>query len=57
MEAICRALNTKKPAFKAVSTDPTFHPGRCAALEIDGKTIGLLGQIHPLVARNYDVAA
>ncbi len=57
VEAICRALNTKKPAFKAVSTDPTFHPGRCAALEIDGKTIGLLGQIHPLVARNYDIDA
>ena len=39
--------------FEAVTDDPTYHPGRCAALWVGGKRIGVLGQIHPLAARNY----
>ncbi|MBQ9165311.1 MAG: phenylalanine--tRNA ligase subunit beta, partial [Oscillospiraceae bacterium] len=37
----------------AEKNDPTFHPGRCAKLAIGGKVIGIFGQIHPLVAKNY----
>ncbi len=39
---------------------PTFHPGRCARLEIklDGQHIpvGVLGEVHPLVQQRYDFA-
>ena len=31
----------------------TFHPGRVAALEIDGRRAGVLGEIHPLVRQAY----
>lgn len=35
--------------------NPTFHPGRCAALVKDGTEIGILGEISPKVAQNYDI--
>ncbi len=30
-----------------------WHPGRCAALALDGKVIGHAGELHPKVAANY----
>ena len=53
VEDILSQLNTLPAAYEAVCDDPSFHPGRCAALRVGGKHIGLLGQIHPLVAQNY----
>ncbi len=29
--------------------DPSFHPGRCAALVVDGATVGFAGELHPRV--------
>ena len=55
IEAILKALNTLTPVFEPVSDNPSFHPGRCAAVCIGGKQIGLFGQIHPLVAANYEI--
>ncbi len=43
---------------------PTFHPGRCALLELPRRTsegeevyspIGVLGEVHPLVQQRYDL--
>lgn len=34
---------------------PTFHPGRTALLKLNGKDVGLLGEIHPKVAQNYQL--
>lgn len=34
---------------------PEFHPGRCAALTIDGAELGVLGEVHPKVLGNYDI--
>ncbi len=53
VEGILSQLNVLPVSFEAVTDNPSFHPGRCAALIIEGKRIGLLGQIHPLAARNY----
>ncbi|MBO4356154.1 MAG: phenylalanine--tRNA ligase subunit beta [Clostridia bacterium] len=40
--------------YEAKKDDPTFHPGRCAEIYIRGNMkIGILGQIHPTVAKNY----
>ena len=56
IKGICESLfglvgaNVK---FAARSDDPTFHPGRCAAMLADGELIGVVGQIHPSVADNY----
>ena len=53
VEGILSQLNVLPARFEAVTDDPTYHPGRCAALWVGGKRIGVLGQIHPLAARNY----
>ncbi len=53
VEALLRGLNIPKAQYTADSTNPSYHPGRCAAVSIDGVEIGCLGQVHPLVAKNY----
>ena len=53
LEAVFAGLRTKKASYTAVSDNPTYHPGRCAKVSIDGVELGYIGQIHPLVAQNY----
>jgi phenylalanyl-tRNA synthetase beta chain len=36
---------------------PLFHPGRSARVLIDGASIGLVGEIHPAIARAIDLEA
>ena len=36
--------------------NPSYHPGRCAAFYAGGRCLGVFGQIHPLVAKNYGVS-
>jgi phenylalanyl-tRNA synthetase beta chain len=37
--------------------EPFLHPGRAAAVLIDGVPIGWVGEIHPLVTREWDLEA
>ena len=53
LEAVFTGLRTKKASYTAVTDNPTYHPGRCAMVSIDGVELGYIGQIHPLVAQNY----
>jgi phenylalanyl-tRNA synthetase beta chain len=53
LEAVFTGLRTKKASYTAVIDNPTYHPGRCAMVSIDGVELGYIGQIHPLVAQNY----
>ena len=39
--------------YVAVSDNVSYHPGRCAEIRVGEKTIGILGQVHPLTAQNY----
>ncbi len=55
LDAIFAGLNVKKVAYTAETNNPSYHPGRCAKVTIDGEVIGYIGQIHPLVAENYDI--
>ena len=32
-----------------------FHPGRCAVILKNGKALGILGELHPDVLKNYDI--
>lgn len=32
---------------------PSFHPGKSARIELEGRTLGLLGEVHPQVLGNY----
>ena len=36
-----------------MKNNPSYHPGRCAQVSVDGVNVGVMGQVHPLVAKNY----
>jgi phenylalanyl-tRNA synthetase beta chain len=36
---------------------PSFHPGKCAYLLVDGRTAGVFGELHPLVKERFDFGA
>ena len=55
VEAILASLRIKSVSYEPVSDNPSYHPGRCAKLVAGGKELGVFGQIHPLVCRNYGV--
>lgn len=55
VEAILKALGIKNYRIMSDDENPSYHPGRCAKLVIDDKKIGSFGQIHPLVAEQFDI--
>ncbi|MGM9585815.1 MAG: phenylalanine--tRNA ligase subunit beta, partial [Faecousia sp.] len=55
LEGIFAGLRLKKASYHAVKDNPSYHPGRCAAVSIDGMDVGVMGQVHPLVAKNYGI--
>jgi len=57
VEAILGEIRAKDVRFEACSDNPSYHPGRCATVWCGSDCIGVFGQIHPLVCKNYDVDA
>lgn len=55
VEELLDVLGIEDCDVQAVSDSPTFHPGRCARVLKDGREIGILGEIHPLVLQNYGI--
>ncbi len=55
VENLLETLNIRDYDVDAVKDDPTFHPGRCAAVSLNGEALGIFGQIHPAVCGNYGV--
>ena len=55
VETILESIRAEKITFETEQTNPSYHPGRCAKVYVNGQEIGVLGQIHPLVAANYGV--
>ena len=40
-----------------VTDHPSFHPGRTAAIQVEGKQLAVLGEVHPNVRGNYEIKA
>ena len=55
IEAILKGMNVKPAAYTAVKDDPSYHPGCCARITVDGVNVGVFGQVHPLVTKNYGI--
>jgi len=55
LEAILTGLRMPKASYCADKTNPSYHPGRCAKVTVNGVDVGTIGQIHPLVAKNYGI--
>ncbi|MCZ4065098.1 phenylalanine--tRNA ligase subunit beta [Oxalobacter aliiformigenes] len=37
------------------TSHPALHPGRCARLELNGREIGIIGELHPSWQHKYDL--
>jgi phenylalanyl-tRNA synthetase beta chain len=53
VEALCRAFRVSAAYAPAQHTH--LHPGRTAALVVNGARIGMLGQLHPDLAGRFDM--
>jgi phenylalanyl-tRNA synthetase beta chain len=56
VEHLLRRLGGERAAFTRVE-HPSLHPGRAAAVELDGVQIGVVGELHPSVSQRFGIAA
>jgi len=54
-EQLLEKLCVSDYEIEATSEEYSYHPGRCAVLTIDGKRLGIIGEIHPKAAENYGI--
>jgi phenylalanyl-tRNA synthetase beta chain len=54
VEAILSSFRLTGATFKSCTDHESYHPGRCAMIELDGAYLGRFGQLHPNVAKNLD---
>ena len=56
-EEVMAKLGLKNVVYTAEKNNPTFHPGRCAKVTVNGELVGYVGQLHPEAAANFGVNA
>ena len=49
------ALLSPRTARFVKAEHPALHPGRSAAIEVDGKRVGIIGELHPRWQQKYDL--
>ncbi len=57
IEELFEQLGIRNIRYRQETSNPSYHPGRCAVILSDGEVIGVFGQIHPVVMKNYSVDA
>lgn len=55
VENALEKLGLSKVKFTRESDNPSYHPGKTAALMIGNKKVGVLGEVHPDVSESYGV--
>ena len=55
VETLMETLHVEKFEFTRNSELEFMHPGRTANLIVNGKAAGFFGEIHPQVAKNYNI--
>ncbi len=54
VEKLVDTLDIPDVKYVIDSNNPSYHPGRCALITVNGNTIGTIGEIHPDVADNFE---
>lgn len=54
-EELFERMHIKNAEFEAVSDNPVYHPGRTAKIMIGGKYVGIIGEVHPAVLREFEI--
>lgn len=49
------ALFSPRAVRFAKAEHPALHPGRSASVEVDGKVVGIVGELHPRWLQKYDL--
>jgi phenylalanyl-tRNA synthetase beta chain len=49
------SLLAPRAAHFVPAAHPALHPGRCAAIEVDGRTVGHVGELHPRWRQAYEL--
>ena len=57
IEALLTVSHAGAAEYALCTTENAFHPGRCATVSVNGKQIGIFGEVHPEVAANYGIGA
>jgi phenylalanyl-tRNA synthetase beta chain len=57
MKGDIEALLAPRVARFTAAAHPAMHPGRCAAIELDGLPIGFVGELHPKWRQAYELPA
>ncbi|MBR5741992.1 MAG: phenylalanine--tRNA ligase subunit beta, partial [Firmicutes bacterium] len=57
LEALFDKLGLPAREYVALTDDPTYHPGRTAAVYAGGELLGRLGELHPAVTENFGITA
>lgn len=55
VEELLDRLNLREVRFTPMTDQPPFHPGRTSAVYSKGVRLGVMGELHPAVARNFEV--
>lgn len=56
-EEMFALLHVNGVEYERLSDNPVYHPGRSAKIVIDGNEIGVIGEVHPSVLRNFEIGA
>jgi phenylalanyl-tRNA synthetase beta chain len=55
IEGLMEALHI--PVTFVPSQNPSYHPGKCAEVRAGEKVLGVFGELHPQVQKNYEFAS
>ena len=56
-EEMFAELHITDVEYERLTDNPVYHPGRSAVIKINGKTLGVIGEVHPSVLRNFEIGA
>jgi phenylalanyl-tRNA synthetase beta chain len=55
VKADVEALFAPRAVRFSKAEHPALHPGRCASVAVDGKVVGVVGELHPRWLQKYDL--
>jgi phenylalanyl-tRNA synthetase beta chain len=55
VKADLEALFAPRAVRFSKTEHPALHPGRCAEVQVDGKVVGVIGELHPRWLQKYDL--
>lgn len=54
-EELFEILHIDGVEYERESDNPIYHPGRTAKITVNGKYLGIIGEVHPSVLRNFEI--